>query len=113
MIFVIDSDKIMAKCIARACGKETRIFDNIIEAMGALDAELPEMIFLEVMLTGPDGWSLLNELLSYEDTRKIPIVIVSELNLEGMDLGAYGVVKVLHKDTMRPEDIRKCVERSA
>ena len=46
MIYVIDDDITMAKCIARACKKETRIFADAIEAMGVIaGGELPELIF--------------------------------------------------------------------
>ena len=50
MIFVIDDDTVMAKCIANATKKETRIFDNAIEAMQALDDEMPDLIFLDILL---------------------------------------------------------------
>ena len=43
--------------------------------------------------------------MSYTDTAKIPIVIVTSLDLNERDLSAYGVVGVLDKDTMRPEEI--------
>ena len=114
MIFVVDDDEIMAECIARAAGGPVRIFDNAIEAMNVIaDGELPEMIFLDILLTGPDGFTFLNEMISYYDTAKIPVVIVSSLDLMKKDLSVYGVVGVLNKDTMRPEDVRKYVEEYA
>ena len=111
MIFVIDDDYVMAECIAKACGKDTRIFGNAIDAMNALSDELPEMIFMDILLTGPDGFTFLNELISYSDTAKIPVVIVSSLNFKKKDLEVYGVVGVLDKDTMRPEEIRGYVTK--
>ena len=106
MIFVIDDDTIMAKCIADACGRETKIFADAIEAMNALDDGLPELIFLDILLTGPDGYSFLNELISYSDTAKIPVIVVSSLDFSGKDLSIYGVVGKLSKDTMTPAEIR-------
>ena len=114
MIFVIDSNAEMADCIVRVCeNNEVRIFHNAIEAMQGLSDELPELIFMDVMLTGPDGFSFLNELISYEDTSKVPVVVVSALDLEKYNLDIYGVVGVLNKDTMKPEDIRKYVTKYA
>ena len=110
MIFVIDDDKAMAKCIAKACGGNVRIFGNAIEAMEMLADELPEMVFLDIMLSGPDGFTFLNETISYSDTVKIPIVIVSSLDLGRYDLKEYGVVGVLDKSQMTPKDVRKYVE---
>lgn len=106
MIFVIDDDAVMAKCIANATKKKTRIFDNAIEAMNAFDDEMPELIFLDILLTGPDGFTFLNELVSYSDTAKIPVVVVSSLDFSGKDLSSYGVVGVLNKDIMTPNEIK-------
>ena len=113
MIFVIDDDEIMAKCIARACGRSgVRVYTNAIEAMQALDEdELPKLIFLDVLLDGPDGFTFLNELVSYDDTMRIPVVIVTSLELGGRDLSMYGVVGVLDKESMRPEEVSEYVLR--
>ena len=116
MIYIIEDDEIMAECIARACGDGVQIFGNAIEAMQAIDeganvGRLPDLIFLDVLLTGPDGFTFLHELMSYDDTSKIPIVMVTSLNLAEKDLSVYGVVEVLDKNTMRPEDIGRCVTK--
>ena len=113
MIFIIEDDYIMAKCIKNAIQSDARIFSNAIEAIQALDEELPKLIFLDILLTGPDGFTFLNEMISYSDTAKIPIVIVSSLDFDGKDLSVYGVVKVLNKDTMTPDDIKECVRKYA
>lgn len=114
MILVIDDDEIMAECIARACEEfgKVRTFSSGITAMAVLDeAELPQLIFLDVLLDGPDGFTFLNEMASYADTAKIPVVIVTSLNLQNQDLSAYGVVGILQKDTMRPEEIKSYVRK--
>lgn len=146
MIFVIDDDVIMGKCIAKACDgalgggagsggaggdegngagsggdggngdgdADVRIFTNAIEAMAAIgNGVMPDLVFLDVLLDGPDGFTMLNEMMSYEDTAKIPIVIMSSLELTGQDLSAYGVVGVLPKETMTPEEIGGYVEKYA
>jgi len=108
-VFIIEDDREMAECIARSVKQiediEIDIFGDVIAAVQALDADLPRLIFLDVLLDGPNGFTLLNELSSYSDTAKIPIIIVSSLNLSGQDLSAYGVVKVLNKETMLPAQI--------
>lgn len=114
MIFVIDDDELMAECIERyAKPAPCRIFTNAIEAINAIDDEIPSLIFLDILLDGPDGFTFLNELASYSDTAKIPVVVVSSLNLAGRNLTTYGVVGILNKDTMLPEDVRKYVEQYA
>ena len=113
MIYIIDDDEIMAECIARYCGeKKIRIFSNAIEAMQCLDYDdFPEIIFLDILLDGPDGFTFLNELASYNDTAKIPIIIVSSLNLAGQDLSIYGVVGIINKDNMTPKEIKQYVDQ--
>ena len=115
MIFIIDDDQEMAECISLAIrsikpAESIRIFSNAIAAMQVLDdEELPSLIFLDILLNGPDGFTFLNELSSYSDTAKIPVVIVSSLSLKKQHLEDYGVVGFLDKTTMTPEDIQKYV----
>ncbi len=117
MIFVVDSDEIMGRCLVRILkkqGKDVSIFSNGIEAMNEISLSgAPEMIFLDVMLTGPDGFTFLNEMASYADTMKVPIVIVSEKDFSEIDLKAYGVVGALNKNTMKPEDVLDYVREYA
>ncbi len=106
MIFVIDDDELMSRCIVRACrDHEVKEFSNAIDAMKALDEKMPNLVFLDILLDGPDGFALINEMASYTDTVKIPIVIVSSLDLEGKDLSPYGVIGILSKDSMVPEEL--------
>ena len=112
MIFIIDDDEIMGECIANYCNKETQIFHNAIEAMNAIsDGSIPDLIFLDILLDGPDGFTFLHELASYNDTAKIPVVVVSSINFAGQDLSIYGVVGILNKDNMMPEDVQQYVNK--
>ena len=113
MIFIIDDDEIMADCIATATRKETKIFKNAIEAMNAIDENTPSLIFLDILLDGPDGFTFLNELLSYPDLVKIPIVIVSSLDVKSYNLKNYNIVKVLDKTTMQPKDVKDLTDEYA
>ena len=117
MIYVIDDDEVMAGCIAKSCekaGKEVRVFADAVAAMAQIaSGEMPELIFLDILLTGPDGFTFLNELVSYSDTGSIPVVVVSSLDLTGQDLSIYGVVGVLDKERMLPQEIRSYAEKYA
>lgn len=113
MIYVIDDDEIMCECIVRACGKGQQVltFSNAYDAIEAIDKKIPDLVFLDVMLDGVDGFTFLNELLSYTDTAAIPVVIVSSLDFGGRDLSEYGVVGVLDKAKMVPEEILEYVRK--
>ncbi len=114
-IFLIEDDRIMSECIARAIRKsqsepvELYTFTNGITAIQALNNKLPDLICLDILLSGPDGFSLLNELTSYNDTAKIPVIIISSLDLSRQDLSCYNVKTILQKETMTPSSISEAV----
>ena len=113
-VFIVEDDPTFASCLARYCrseGAEPVIFSDAISAVSALNEPLPSLIFLDILLTGPDGFTFLNETISYEDTAKIPIVIVSSLDFSGQNLDIYGVVATLNKDTLTPKEVKKYVKR--
>ena len=112
-IFIIEDDpdfaEIYQKHLARNFTETpVRIFYNAIEANAAFselsEEELPSLIILDVLLTGPDGFTLLNELLSYPETSQIPVLLISSLNLGQMSLQAYNVRAILNKETFTPDD---------
>lgn len=125
-IFIIEDEPTMADCIALAVrqltlpdpktGDEvqptTEIFYDAIAPLDVLSDRLPDAILLDVMLTGPDGFSFLNELLSYSDTARIPVVLISTLDLSGRNLEHYGVVQYLDKAKMTPEDINAALRQA-
>lgn len=112
MIFVIDDDEIMIECLKNAIDGDVRAFSNAIDAMNCIsDGEIPDLMFLDIMLDGPDGFTFLNELSSYPDTAKIPVVIVSSLDFARKDLSIYSVVGYLNKETMMPKDVANYVDK--
>ena len=114
MIFVIDDDEIMRGCIVRACGEGAKVreFGDAMAAMAAIaEGVVPELVFLDILLDGPDGFTFLNEMVSYTDTARVPIVVVSSLDLGGRDLSVYGVVGVLEKEKMRPQEVLAYVKQ--
>lgn len=110
-IFIIEDDPLMAECVARALSPyNIQIFHDAISATNALSDGLPDLVFLDVLLNGPDGFTFLNEMISYSDTAKIPVIIVTSLRLAELNLAHYGVRTILNKDTMTPADIRNAAE---
>ena len=115
MILIVDSDEIFGECVLGALEKNGfagHLSNNAISAMEYIAENVPELIFLDVMLTGPDGFTFLNEMASYADTMNVPVVLISEKDFSEYDLFDYGVVGYLDKNTVKPEDIleyaRKC-----
>lgn len=114
MIFIIDDNTAFATCVQKAAGEEAKVFQDAVAAMREIDESgVPELIFMDILLTGPDGISFLNEMASYEDTGRVPIVITTELPVKMSELSEYGVVGVLNKDTMTPGEVRNYVQKFA
>lgn len=110
--FILEDDSIFArlfsKSLRRAFPNATvNTFENAIDAINALPdgCTPPSIIILDVLLTGPDGFTFLNEIASYSDLSNIPIIIVSSLNFPMQTLESYNVKKILNKATMAPQDL--------
>lgn len=112
-IFIIEDDPDFAEIYQKHLKRNfpeipLQIFYNAIEANAAFselsEEELPSLIILDILLTGPDGFTLLNELLSYPETSQIPVLLISSLNLGQMSLQAYNVRAILNKETFTPAD---------
>lgn len=112
-IFIIEDDPDFAEIYQKHLKRNfpeipLQIFYNAIEANAAFselsEEELPSLIILDVLLTGPDGFTLLNELLSYPETSQIPVLLISSLNLAKFSLHAYNVRAILNKETFTPSD---------
>ena len=95
LAYVIEDNEIMSELMARYLRgiTEVKTFNDVISAISRISDDKPDMIFLDVLLTGPDGFTFLNEIVSYEDTAKIPVVIVSSLDLKAESLKNYNVIK--------------------
>ena len=112
-IFIIEDDPDFAEIYQKHLARNfpeipLQIFYNAIEANAAFselsEEELPSLIILDILLTGPDGFTLLNELLSYPETSQISVLLISSLNLGQMSLHAYNVRAILNKETFMPAD---------
>ena len=112
-IFIIEDDPDFAEIYQKHLQRNfpeipVAVFYNAIEANAAFselsEEELPSLIILDVLLTGPDGFTLLNELLSYPETSQIPVLLISSLNLGQMSLQAYNIRAILNKETFIPTD---------
>ncbi len=115
-IFIVDDDLEFAEVVkdlilvGHAKNYEIKLFTNAIETINAMADEVPDLIFLDVLLDGPDGFTLLNEMQSYEDLAKVPVILMTSLDFGGRDLSRYGVVATLNKSEMTPEQISTILE---
>lgn len=80
-------------------------------AIAKIDEKQPDIIILDVLLTGSTAFALLHELQSYGDTKMVPIILCTNMaeNLVLEDLKTYGVRRIIDKTTMHPDDLLAAV----
>jgi len=83
-----------------------------VRAEGELDAALakalPDLILLDILMPDTDGWSILQRLKSYPETRSIPVLVCSVLSQPQLAL-ALGADAVLQKP-IGEEELLKAVD---
>lgn len=114
-ILVVEDDKWLAEQHARvlkAAGYEPTIALHALAAINAIDDVSPDVIILDVLLTGNTAFALMHEMQSYGDTGNIPIILCTNLapELSIDNLKPYGVRRILDKATMEPSDLIAAVK---
>lgn len=77
------------------------------EALSILEKEIPDVVMLDILLPGADGFEILKKIKADEKTKNVPVIILSNLNQpadlkKGKDLEA---VKFLVKSTVTLDEI--------
>lgn len=111
-IFVVDDERAWEDYYRRVLkGYALDFFHDGVAAIAEMDAVRPDLVVLDILLTGPTGFALLNEMRSYPELADVPVVIVSSVALTKMPVEQYGITRVFDKSTMLPRDLRACVEK--
>jgi DNA-binding response OmpR family regulator len=82
-ILIVDDDPLNVDYLEQALadlGYETRSATNGQEALDTVAAEAPDLILLDVMMPVMDGFAVCRRLKAQEETRLIPIVIMTALD---------------------------------
>lgn len=115
-ILVVEDDEWLAEQHARTlkgAGYHVEVVAHALAAMDIIDDTPPDVIILDVLLAGPNAFTLLHELQSHTDLAGIPVILCtnSAQDLAEEDIAAYGVRKVLDKATMHPDDVIAAVKK--
>ena len=114
MIFVIEDDRGWENYYRRILKQyKLKFFHDGVAAVLGMNEEVPELVILDILLTGPTGFAVLNEMRSYPELMDVPVAIVSSVAVSGDIAEKYGVVAVLDKSTMKPTDLVELVGRYA
>jgi DNA-binding response OmpR family regulator len=121
-VLVIDDEapiRLLCRVNLEAAGIEVSEAEDGKSGLEAARAERPDVILLDVMMPGMDGWQVFEQLLQDESTSRIPIVFLTaraELRdqARGLELGGVDyVTKPFNPLNLAPliEDLLERVER--
>ena len=96
MIYCVEDERNIRELLVytlETTGFEAKGMENAKELWNSLHEELPELILLDIMLPGEDGYSILEKLKKDGQTRNIPVIMVTAKEAEyekvrGLESGA-------------------------
>ena len=96
MIYLLEDDDFIRKLVLYGLdsqGFQAKGFALPSEFWRAMDAEMPELVLLDIMLPEEDGLSILRKLRARPATKRLPIIMLTAKNSEydrviGLDHGA-------------------------
>lgn len=112
LIYILEDDKNIQEIESYAIkgnGYDVRAFDDTEAFDRGMKEMKPDLLLLDVMLPGDDGLSVLKRLRSDNDTKELPVILVtakdSEIDtVKGLDLGAddyitkpFGVMELMSR----------------
>ncbi len=109
-VLLVEDDPWLAELeadVLTQAGYEVVLSPHAPSAIAKIDEQQPDIIILDVLLTGSTAFALLHELQSYGDTKAVPIILCTNM-AEGLKLEAltqYGVRRIIDKTTMHPDDL--------
>ncbi len=111
-ILLVDDEKDIIDLLdynLRSEGYETRKAYDGNQALEKARSEIPDLIILDIMLPGKDGWEVLRELRKTKETQNIPVIYLTAKDSEidevvGLELGAEDYI-------VKPIAIRKLLAR--
>ncbi|MBU3818919.1 MAG: response regulator transcription factor [Candidatus Faecalibacterium intestinavium] len=121
MIYIVEDDSAIRELeqyALQSSGYETASFESGESFWQAMRTAEPELVILDVMLPGEDGFSILKKLRNTPSLRRLPIIMItaksSELDtVRGLDCGAddyiakpFGIMEFLSR-------VRAALRRSA
>lgn len=114
-LLLIEDDQWLAESYRDVLGThDVTIVSSAQQAIESVDQKQFDLIIADVMLESGVVIDLLHELQSYQDTMETPVILCTSLapSLSLPDLQAYGVVSILDKSVMLPEDLRVAVQQA-
>lgn len=112
IIYCVEDDESIRELIVYALNNnnlKAKSFENWSELSKEMEEEIPDLILLDIMLPGDDGYRILDKLRSDFKTKDIPVIMISAKTSEydkvkGLDMGAddyitkpFGVMELISR----------------
>ncbi len=96
LIYIVEDDEsigMLIQATLQAAAHTTRLMPDAEALETALAMETPQLLMLDIMLPGKDGWAILSEWKARDKTRSVPVIILSARSEEldkvrGLENGA-------------------------
>jgi len=119
-ILVVDDDREIVRGLSirlRAAGYEVRTAYNGEDGLAAAIEMLPDAIVLDIRMPGMDGFAVLDNLLRHNDTKSIPVVMLSANAIErakakALDLGACYFMEKPYDAVRLTQSIESAIKKS-
>jgi len=110
MILWVEDDKFLSDLISRKLSSQGALLshaDNGEEALKHVEKELPDIVLLDILLSGMDGFEILKRLKEDPKTKNIPVILLSNLGQQDdIDKGKkLGAARFLVKATVTLDEI--------
>jgi len=110
LILIVEDEKPLLKAMADKFGHEGfRVLtsENGEKGLALALENLPEIILLDIVMPKMDGVTVIKNLRENEKTKKIPIILLTNLydNEKLAEAGKYGVFDYLIKSDWKLEDV--------
>ena len=81
-ILIVDDESIMVSVLQRHvsnAGFAVDVAANGLEALEKIEKEMPELVLLDLMMPGLNGFETCRRIRSDEKTKKLPVIIITAL----------------------------------
>jgi DNA-binding response OmpR family regulator len=115
-VLIIEDDKLLREMMSRKLEKEGldvfSVMDGSVAVSKAKEIK-PDIVLLDLILPGSNGFEILKELQNSEETKETPVIVLSNLGQKseidkGMELGA---IDYLVKAHFTPGEVLKKINK--
>jgi CheY-like chemotaxis protein len=109
-ILIVDDDPQFRELYSTALrfrGFNVTTASDGLSALRTIDQDIPSLIILDLNMPCVDGWTVLRELAAHEDTKAVPVIVVTGADV---NRAALQSAAILRKPVL-PEHVLSVIER--